>query len=220
MRFVNWIYGIINEVELTEDYPLSWNIEEFKKLTSYEKRMNYCNQHLKRIGSGSSRVVYRIDDERVLKLAKNKKGLAQNMVEIDYGSEIYLEGIVANIFEYEENGLWVEMELARKITENDFKQISGFSFGDFAAALNNYHHGNTNFRNGQKMKVDPDIVAQMWEDEFVYGIFQYLGNYDVPVGDLMKLSTYGVVKREGEDTVVLIDFGLTYDTWEKHYTGK
>jgi mRNA-degrading endonuclease RelE of RelBE toxin-antitoxin system len=65
---------------LLEDYPTSWSIEEFKKLNSFNARIKYCNQHLTRISSGSSRVVYKIDDEKVLKLAKNKKGLAQNEV--------------------------------------------------------------------------------------------------------------------------------------------
>jgi hypothetical protein len=203
---------------MDEAYPTSFNIEEFKQLKSFNQRIQYCEQHLQRISSGSSRIVYRIDDEKVLKLAKNKKGLAQNEAEVDYGTEIYLEGIVANIFEYDENGLWVEMELAKKITEGDFKRISGFEFKDFAAALNNYHHERTNFRKGYKMPVDPEVVAQMWEDEFVYGIFQYLGNYDVPVGDLTRLSTYGIVKRDGQDTIVLIDYGLTDDVYKDYYS--
>jgi len=202
---------------MDEAYPTSFNIEEFKQLKSFNQRIQYCEQHLQRISSGSSRVVYRIDDEKVLKLAKNKKGLAQNEAEVDYGTEIYLEGIVANIFEYDENGLWVEMELARKITESEFKRISGFEFKDFAAALNNYHHQRTNFRNGHKMPVDPEIVEQMWEDEFVYGVFQYLGNYEVPVGDLTRLSTYGIVKRDGQDTIVLIDYGLTNNVYKDYY---
>jgi hypothetical protein len=202
---------------MDEAYPTSFNMEEFKQIKSFNQRIQYAEQHLQRLSSGSSRIVYRIDDEKVLKLAKNKKGLAQNEAEVDYGTEIYLEGIVANIFEYDENGLWVEMELARKITAGDFKRISGFEFKDFAAALNNYHHERTNFRNGYKMNVDPEIVAQMWEDEFVYGIFQYLGNYDVPVGDLTRLSTYGIVKRDGQDTIVLIDYGLTEDVYNDYY---
>jgi len=202
---------------LIEDYPSSFNIDEFKQLKSFNQRIQYCEQHLQKISSGSSRIVYKIDDEKVLKLAKNKKGLAQNEAEIDYGTEIYLEGIVANIFEYDQNGLWVEMELARKITEGEFKRISGFEFKDFTAAINNYHHGRTNYRHGNKMAVNPDIVAQMWEDDFVYGIFQYLGNYEVPVGDLTRLSTYGIVKRDGQDTIVLIDYGLTDDVYKTHY---
>ena len=63
---------------MDEAYPTSFNIEEFKQLKSFNQRIQYCEQHLQRISSGSSRIVYKIDDEKVLKLAKNKKGLAQN----------------------------------------------------------------------------------------------------------------------------------------------
>jgi len=202
---------------LSEDYPTSFNIEHFKTLKSFNQRIQYCKEHLTRISSGSSRIVYKIDDQKVLKLAYNKKGISQNLAEIDFGTEIYLEGIVANIFNYEENGLWVEMELATKITPDTFKQITGFEFNDFAAAINNYYHERTNYRNGRKMEVNPEIVAQMWEDDFVYGIFQYVGNYDIPAGDLTRLSTYGAVKRDNQDTIVIIDYGLTDDVYKTHY---
>jgi hypothetical protein len=39
----------------------------------------------------------------------------------------------------------------------------------------------------------------------------------VPSGDLMRLSTYGVVKRDGQETIVLIDYGLTDDIYKTHY---
>lgn len=213
-RMKNMIKLIEN---VDEAYPASFNMEEFKNMKSFNQRIQYCEQNLQRISSGSSRIVYRIDDEKVLKLAKNKKGLAQNEAEVDFGTESYLEGVVAEVFQYDENNMWVEMELAQKLNESDFKRITGFNFKDYTAAINNYHHERTNYRNGQKMDVDPNIVAQMWEDEFVYGIFQYIGNYDVPSGDLMRLSSYGVVKRDGQETIVLIDYGLTDDIYKTHY---
>jgi len=100
---------------LNEDYPSSFDMEEFKKLTSFAARIRYCEEHLQRISSGSSRIVYKIDDEKVLKLAKNKKGLAQNEIEVMYGQSYDLESTVAHVFEHDENYLWVEMELARKV---------------------------------------------------------------------------------------------------------
>jgi hypothetical protein len=67
------------------------------------------------------------------------------------------------------------------------------------------------------MKVDDNLVSQMWEDEFVYDMFQYIGNYDVPVGDLTRLSSYGLVKRNGQDAIVLIDYGLSSDVYSSYY---
>lgn len=202
---------------INEDYPTSFNMDEFKTLKSFNKRIQYCEQHLNRISSGSSRIVYAIDQEKVLKLAKNKKGIDQNLIEISKGNDSYLSDIVANIFNYEENGLWVEMEFARKLTESDFKRVTGFNFIDYSNAISNYYHDRTNYRNGYKKEVAQELVDAMWEDEFVYGIFQYIGGYEIPVGDLLKLSSYGVVKRDGQDQIVVIDYGLNDNVYNKHY---
>ena len=52
-----YISKVLREEIIDEDYPQSWDIEEFKKLKSFNARIKYCNQHLTRISSGSSRVV-------------------------------------------------------------------------------------------------------------------------------------------------------------------
>lgn len=59
-------------------YPVSFNFDEFKSLKSFAQRVRYCDEHLQKLGSGSSRIVYVVDNDKVLKLAKNKKGLAVN----------------------------------------------------------------------------------------------------------------------------------------------
>ena len=52
----------------------------------------YCREMLgEPIGNGSSRIVFQIDDETVLKLAKNNAGIAQNMEEIKIGLNSGLE---------------------------------------------------------------------------------------------------------------------------------
>jgi hypothetical protein len=160
-----------------------------------------------------------IDSEKVLKLAKNQKGLAQNEVEIQYGNEGYLEDIVAKVYDYDENNLWLEMQLAKKLTKSIFKKITGFNFDDFAAAVYNYgiDSGNAG-RHAQKRNVDKEVVEQMWENEFTYGIFDFIGNYGVPVGDLTRLNSYGVVSENGVERVVLIDYGLTHDVYKSFYS--
>lgn len=200
-----------------EDYPKSWNIEEFKQLTSFNARIKYCETHLDRISSGSSRIVYKIDDEKVLKLAKNKKGLAQNETEIEYSHYNDLSYILAKVYEFDQNNLWVEMELARKVKTADFERITGYKFKDYAIAVNNYGVDSTNGR-GYKGDIDPKIVEDMWEDEFVYDIFTYIGNYAIPVGDLKRLSTYGIVKGDNEERIVIIDYGLTSDVYSSYYS--
>lgn len=58
---------------LDEDYPTSFDMGHFKTLTKFAERVRYCEENLQRISSGSARIVYKIDNEKVLKLAKNEK---------------------------------------------------------------------------------------------------------------------------------------------------
>jgi len=58
-------------------YPESFSMDTLLSLSSYMKKVWYANTHLQKIASGSSRIAYKIDDEKVLKISKNKKGLAQ-----------------------------------------------------------------------------------------------------------------------------------------------
>lgn len=201
-----------------EDYPSSWSIEVFKNLKSFAKRVSYCNQHLQRISSGSSRIVYKIDDEKVLKLAKNRKGLAQNEQEISVGNDYYLDDLVATVFESDPNNLWVEMELARKVTPKVFFDIVNVSFDVYCQALRYYHREVTGNRGPiTRYEMKPENMDELWENEFVSRMLDYIGNYSPPVGDLCAPSTYGVVKRNGKEQIVMVDFGLNQEVYDSHY---
>lgn len=210
------LYETFENYSLLEDYPTSFDMEYFKTLNSFSDRIRYCEQNLQRISSGSSRIVYKIDDEKVLKLAKNKKGLAQNETEALYSSYKDLDYVLARVYDYNEDYLWIEMQLARKITPSDFKRITGFSFEDFAIAVHNYGIDSGNGF-GFKKEIDKSLLESMWEDEFVFEIFQYIGNYGVPSGDLTKKSSYGIVKEDGDERVIIIDYGLTSDVYGSYY---
>jgi len=205
------------ETLIGEDYPSSFNMEEFKKLGSFAARTRYCQEHLKRISSGSSRIVYKIDDEKVLKLAYNKKGLAQNEVEIGYSKEGMLYDLVARVYTYDQNDKWSEMELARKLTKPTFATITGVEWDVFMRVILNY--GITHSSNRKPIYDETEEEREsVWENEFAYDVLQFIGNYAVPAGDLGRMNSYGVVKRDGADTVVLIDYGLNGDVYDSYYS--
>jgi hypothetical protein len=203
--------------DIEEEYPAAWNVEEFKNLKSFNQRVQYCERNLTRISSGSSRIVYKIDDTKVLKLAKNKKGLAQNEVEIMHSQDYMLDDIVAEVFNYDENNLWLEMELARKLTPSLFYKVVGFTFNDYVDAIK--HHSDELKPKGSYFKTPaPDNYQEMWENDFISRMFDMMGSYEnIEFGDLAAASTYGVVKRDGEDTVVMVDYGLTVEVLNTYY---
>jgi len=205
---------------LGEDYPSSFDMDVFKSLNSFSKRIKYCEENLKRISSGSSRIVYMIDNEKVLKLAKNDKGLAQNEVEAEYSNYSDISDIAARVFDVHPDNLWIEMELARKLTSSDFKRISGFDWKDFQVAIYNYGLDvSGSSRRGGKIDLDQEIYQAMWDNEgFVYDMFNFMGNYGIPAGDLRRTSSYGIVKRNGQDVIVMIDYGLTSEVYDSYYS--
>lgn len=214
-KFINTLSQIF-ESYLQEDYPPSFNMEEFKLLSSFRKRIAYCEKHLKRISSGSSRIVYQIDNEKVLKLAKNKKGLAQNEVEYTYSNDPYISDIFAEVLDADKhNFLWIEMELARKVTKPLFKSIVGISFEEYAEVLQYYDSQANPRRYGGRTMKEPENMDEHWEDEFFRGFFDYIGNFNVPVGDLMRINSYGIVRN---NEIVLVDYGLDNEVASQHYS--
>ena len=53
---------VLNEMA----YPSTFNIEVFNNIRTFKGRKEYCDQRLQKIASGSSRIVYKIDDDKYL----------------------------------------------------------------------------------------------------------------------------------------------------------
>lgn len=193
-------------------YPASFNMDEFKNISTFSGRVRYCDQKLRKISSGSGRVVYQIDDEKVLKLAKNSKGIAQNEVESE--SFIQQYGVVAKVFDTDDNGTFVEMELANKVTPTIFRNIVGFDFRLLEPYLwNQFIAGNRQ----PKKSIAQENTELLNNNEWVNELSDLVGSYDMPIGDVSRLNSYGIVKRDGSDSIVLIDFGLTNSVYDEYY---
>lgn len=204
------------ETLVAEDYPTSFDFEHFGQLPSFRKRIEYCEEHLSRISSGSSRIVYKIDETKVLKLAKNKKGLGQNEVEIQWGRDDYFGSILARTHHYDNDDLWVEMELAKKVRKADFIRHAGCDIDDMFKYMDNFI--NRNNRKQVNYGLRKSMEDEMDNNEFVASILDFAMNTKAMHGDLCKLNSYGLVQRDGEEIMVLIDFGFSTDVYETYYS--
>lgn len=211
---------ILNLMEalVDEDYPTSFNMEQFKTLRKFSERVRYCDQHLKKISSGSARIVYIVDDLMVLKLAKNQKGIAQCETEINWGQDRYYSDVLARTIDSHPDGLWVEMELARKVKKSDFNTLLGIDFESYGRYLSNFQEENKGKR--ALYTLDPKQLEILKENEFVNSVLSFMNDADSQAGDLGRLNSYGLVKREGTDSIVIIDFGLTGEIYSSYYDTK
>lgn len=214
MKKINQLIKEEIEQYLDEDYPSSFDMDHFKSLSSFRKRIAYCQEHLNRISSGSGRIVYKIDDEKVLKLAKNRKGVAQNEVEVDYSQDNYIKHLFAETYEFHPDFLWLEMEYCKKLNFNRFKQLTGVDFKEYSNMLL-YEKERVSSRSSRLKFPEPENYDELIENEFIVEVVDYIANYDIPVGDLTRISTYG---ENSDNEVVIIDYGLSKEVYDDYYS--
>jgi len=191
-------------------------MKEFNSIKSFAKKAKYCAERLQRISSGSGRIVYKIDDEKVIKLAKNLKGIAQNETESDQYIQTNYSEVVAKCYDWDDaNNFWLEMELARKMNANDFKRIVGYPLNgenSIEAWLTKVVDKTSRYR------ISPEVMEVLNESEFTYALHDLVGSYSMQKGDFFKLNSWGKVLRDGKEAAVLIDFGLSENVWKEYYS--
>lgn len=212
----------LNENNIEEDYPVEFDMSKFKSIPSFSQRIKYCTNLLgQSIGVGSSRRVFPIDDEKVLKLAMNKKGLAQNEAECDW----YLQktGICAKVYDADEQYRWIEMQRAKKAKPSDFQRLTGYPF-KFLQAFVSWAHTQYATRRDwfRNTDYDEEINKLLDSDEYYDTIFASINDYMCNTGleaygDLQRISSWGVVSENGQERLVLIDFGLNDEVAKQHY---
>ena len=193
----------------------NFDIKEFEKINSFIARKRYADEYLRKIGAGSSRIVYETPDGKVLKLAKNPKGIAQNEYECGLGNDYYAADYITEIFDCDPNNLWILSEKAKKLTPTRFKQLTGVPIDGLNTFLHNMYAKNNP---SKRMHVFGGVDNNFYlENEFAKGIIEFMLTYDMPAGDLGRLSSYGEVIRDGQPDVVLVDYGLSQDVYSSYY---
>ena len=216
--------GIIREEILKEAALDSFSIDDLNNIHTFRGRLKYCQSQLgSNIGRGSSRVVFQINDERVLKLALNQKGIEQNRIE---GADDYYKAqwdFFPNIYEKAEDWSWMICEYVLPAKKQDFVHCLNVTFDNFVAfVLGCYAEYNGRICGYWKsMAADSDTVASYCEKSEYFNEFRdYLASYNVPFGDMVRLSSYGMALRDGKPMIVILDSGA--DKWllDKYYNVK
>lgn len=203
---------------IQDDYPAGWSVEEFKALPSFKKRVEYAKEKLGKLGTGSARIVFEIDDDMVLKLARNKKGLAQNDLESEIAATSWYD-FVAKVYDADPNNLWIESEKATRMKKSDFKRVTGFKFDDWAETLLERYRELQGHRGGS-FYLAPDDYDEILEDELFNNILSFIAEYDIAPGDFARISSWGIVNRDGHEVPVLIDYGVSRSIYNDYYVRK
>jgi hypothetical protein len=215
----------LNEMPL----PADWDMYRFSADTSFKKRLDYALEYTKeRIGGGSSRVAYNLmyDGRRtVLKVARNKKGLAQNQAEIDILDDLYVPDIVIPLIDYDQqnrNPLWIHTERAEKATKKQLCNLMKCGSLEEVVKLANYQAdvgseyqkmnlGGYTERRREAGDSEDDIETTIW---YVDELSKLAVDWDVNLMDFNRASNWGIYKGKP----VVIDVGFTQDVAKQHYS--
>lgn len=156
------------------------------------------------IGKGSARKVFKINDGFVLKIAFNKKGIAQNLIESK--PELQTE-VTNNVLFGDPRGKWIVNRLAKPIDESIFQQKTGLDFEAYSNAL--LYKFNQESNDWPKPK-NYDVISK---NKFFKNIVELVALSDLMVGDLIRIENYVLVNGK----VKLSDFGLTHDVYNEFY---
>ena len=198
--------------KLNEAVSDEFSFETLKSLPSFNQRLTYCKEHLgPNIGQGSSRIVFQLTDEICLKLAKNEKGIAQNELEFRNSDDYFIDNLFPKVFDESdsENYLFLVSEYVLPAKKSDFNIVENISFNDFETIL-------IRLRQGRRLTQEENDIYG--ESDLVRGIYDYAMNYNVPIVELIRIQNYGLVYRDNQATIVLLDSGFNDDIYRQHYS--
>lgn len=199
---------------LQEDYPSDFDWNHLESLNNLKDIVKYCTSKLGRPKKGSSRLVYLVDNETVLKVAYNQVGLAQNYGERDGSKQQWYSDLLAKVFRYDDDRLvWIEMERVKPIKSEDQmrKFLGGYTLDD----IKNYIESHQTCKNCSPEK--EKMYDFFSEDEFILELIDFAVSYDMALDDAFSYQHWGTVKRDGKECAVLMDYGLNRLDHKYHY---
>ena len=187
---------------------------EYKdKITHFlEGGYKYCVKMLgEPIGNGSSRAVFQIDDTRVLKLATNIKGVAQNKAEVAVYNQTADKAFMPIIYNDSdmENYFYVISEYVLPADEEDFEYVLGVSFDTLREIIYD--------RTMETVIDEYDNLPNFQK------LLQYIENMHddgINIDDWHNINNWGLAKRNGKAIMVTLDNGFTNNVANNFYYKK
>lgn len=210
---------------------IPFSYEELNRFDSFDDKVQYCESHLTNVGNGSSRAVFKLDDKKVLKVAKDEKGVAQNKHE---ATAVSLS-IFAKVFNVADDHSWIEMEAATIPTKEDINRVFGIDYEDFCSIVSYMTNkcGISEVLGGssdREFLEKYDVFQTPYETEsgMTEACWTYLGGMwlwlctkpsFVEYWESIQLDNLGIVMRGGVETIVIVDFGVNKAIYDKFYRG-
>jgi hypothetical protein len=210
--------GLYEDIDEIANYPEGFSIDDLKAQPSFAAKARYLRSHnLDKLGAGSSRAVFVADNDTVIKIAKNKRGLEQNRIENSI-SGWKPDYPIALVKDSDPDNIWIEAERARKAKPTDFNNIVGFNMKNIMKVIRELVSINRKEPPiGYYRLDDRSLFKKISENNFVANLLELIISHNLGVGDVERISSWGVVNRNGSPHLVLVDYGLDMDLFRRLY---
>lgn len=191
----------------------NFDFEEFKSLPSEAIMRAYAMNYLEPLGQGSARIAFVLSGNRqkVLKIALNEKGLAQNKAELEVYTDPATADMAAKIYDTDENNRWIVADIVRPLTNPmEFKKLTGTDWDQFVQDMMSSVSSAARRRNMTLRNDAPEFTKKVYK-------MAEKGSNKLKQGDLTVLDHWG--KTVG-GRVVILDYGFTEEVGEKYYDKK
>ena len=183
-----------------------FDMKTFESLQNLEEMSKYADRFLDLAGEGSSRLVYIYDSKKVIKVAKNAKGIEQNIEEDKISKDSQAKAVVANVFRVDPRHRFIVSELVKPIITNDdlknyFEKITGASFGELANVV-------------MKLERRPETIDEI-RNEWIKSAAHVSFAYGLLPSDVLVVDHWG---KTADGRMVMLDYGATKEMWEKFYS--
>ena len=152
-------------------------------------------------------------------MAKNQKGIAQN----EHEAEWYKQSLECfpKIFDYDNNNnSWIVCEYVLPAKPKDFEHCLGMTWNEFISFIGSCYneYDRDRFYRVSYPKMSDEVFYELIENnQLLHDIYDYMTNYQAPMGDLIRIVNYGMVRRYNEDIIVILDHGLSEAIYDEYY---
>lgn len=192
---------------------------EFEDTPKFDKIFDVLFSKYYKIGSGSSRRVFALDKNTVIKMAKDRRGMAQNLVEVRVFEKS--PDRVAKIKWYHPKGYYLIVERCSSLDRFLEDKDVNFDADDFSEYVD--INVNEHYTAKKVQNIVKDFVRET-KDEAKYkpAVFKMLAK------QIKELATF-IWKNKIHDIyddqlgvnkagkIILLDYGMDQEVWEKYY---
>lgn len=192
----------VSKVSVVENHdPI---LKEISSKKSFDDRVAIAEEHFEKLGEGSARTIFKINDKLVLKVAHNDKGIVQNLAEMKPQMQ---RPCTNHVVAADVKGKWILVRFTKNITKEEFKKRVGFKFDDFTESL--FYK----FNNESDNWPPPKAYDEIKKSELFKCIVDLIADCDLQIGDIDKPDSWG----ELDGKIILRDYGLTREVFNEYY---